>query len=128
MISEQDFKIVLDAMWRTYTKAADLIDVLNSIDLHIDNTSHNTAGTTGFNELITIQNSIAPTILKLMGLKDNEPGSNERQTMKDEINQFLRDVRMKNPVCLDSDGFPETYYEKLLKILIVSGGIKLSWK
>lgn len=127
-ISEQNFKIVLDTVWNMFVKSVNMTNVLESIGLDInmeEKNISNVSGCTGMHELYSIRDLAAVTILKIVGLNTELPGSNERTTILEELDQFFYDLCV---TFTDSSRFPKEVYSRLLEILTVSGGIKLPWK
>lgn len=126
-ISEQNFKIVLDTVWNMFVKSVNMINTLESIGLDVNAEPKNIAnisGCTGMHELYSIQDLAAMTIIKIVGLNIELPGSNERTTILEELDQFFYDLHTK---FTDSSSFPKEAYSRLLEILTVSGGVKLPW-
>lgn len=123
-ISEQNFRTVLDALWAVYTKSAGLIDTLECVGLDVDADKPKEPGMAKFHELYAMQGIMSPVIVKVIGIDTRIPGSNERQIIVEELDQFFSGVRNARP---GSEVFPEEFYQKLLEILTVSGRARLPW-
>ena len=127
IISEQNFRIVLDTVWNMFVKSVNMINVLDSIGLDINmnkESATNVSKCTGMYQLYSIQDLAAVTLIKLVGIDSNLSSSDKQKTVLEEFDQFFYDLQTQ---FYDSDCFPEEAYPELLKILTASGSVKLPW-
>lgn len=124
-ISEQSFKLILDNLWNTFNNSMGLIDILESIGLNVDPTESKTEEVKpNFGALYSLQGKVTDTILNIFGLDKESRCEDKKQTVLEELDQFLFDLHTE---CFDYDEFPIQHYQELLS-LFKDAGVKLPWE
>lgn len=122
MITQQTFRTALNAFWYMFTASMRLMDRLEGMGVAI-----NSVDGDGFGALICIQNRTSTALLELLGIDQRAGGSSPGVRLSDEIDRCLCDSASVYPDCSESDGFPEEFYEPLLRT-IRAAGITLPWE
>ena len=131
MISQENFKIALDAMWAGFVKAVGLVNTFAVMGLEVcdmkpvdESNPADSPKFLGFGDLYNVQGAMGPAIIRLVGGDPEMPTAKGATTLLEEIDFFLCEVAED---CPKSEKFPEEWYPKLMQILTTSGKITMPW-
>lgn len=118
MLSEQNFRQILDTLWFGFSRTRKMVDDLETVGLDVNPDSR-------FGALYAIQEKTSVTILNLLGIDRELSKAEEQQTVLEKLDQFLTDLYTEYP---DDEKFPDKQYEKLVKLLKESGNATFPWE
>lgn len=128
-ISENNFRIMMDALWKAFTDSANLVDTLEYIGLDVSESKSQHPEMGNFNCLYGLQSMAAGTVLDVLGISRELPGLDDGQggpgSILSEIDQYLYNVMAECQPC--GDKFPEDYYDGLYDIIQAISGTELVW-
>lgn len=119
MISEKEFKSVLNTIWSGFSKSTGLINLLEGMGLLVNPSELNNGCGPQFGDLYKIQGNMSYAPMNLLGIR-----SADHPLLIGELDQFFADTYSNYP---DYDDFPEEAYSELLDI-IRNSGVELPWE